>query len=608
MDRRFGRIASAAIVAAQLFSACSPAPSPAPSITAQSTSGPTPTLAVTPTAAPTPRAGGTIHILTEREEFDPLDPQRNYRAEDMAFLGATLFRSLETYAYAPDTLAGTTLTPDLATDLGTPTDGGRTWSFTLRDGVTFQTGAPITCEDVRYGVSRTFGTDRIVGGPSWAIEYLDIPANPVTEPDPPPGFPSAYYGPYDGTGQDLFEQAVECSPDHRTITFHLNRPVADFNATTALGFSPVPKAADTGEAHGSSTQTFPVSSGPYMIQSYTTGEGGKLVLVRNPNWNQASDLVRAAYPDRWEVDLGIDPAVIDQRLVAAQGDDAFAVRDGPLQAGAVSTVFADPETPLATFTGRAVPWSDPYVRYLWINVQRVTNVKIRQAMMVALDRDAMRGVLGGEFYGTFADGVIAPTIGQDYAPTGIWDTFFGQSVPTSGDPALARELLSESGETPPTLAFGPPDTPINRQLGDVVIESLGRAGITVEYKPPCPQGYYCSAVFNNGKTDFGLSGWGADWPNASTVIPVLFTVRGGWDLSNVDDPLIDAAVDAAYATPDRGDQALAWQALNRRAVENAWVIPTFFGREQRLAGTNVGAIYEWPAYHSWPYGAMYVTP
>ena len=39
---------------------------------------------------------------------------------------------------------------------------------------------------------------------------------------------------------------------------------------------------------------------------------------------------------------------------------------------------------------------------------------------------------------TFADGVIKPSIGQDYDPTGIWDTFFGHPVPDSGDPELAK--------------------------------------------------------------------------------------------------------------------------------------------------------------------------
>jgi peptide/nickel transport system substrate-binding protein len=108
--------------------------------------------------------------------------------------------------------------------------------------------------------------------------------------------------------------------------------------------------------------------------------------------------------------------------------------------------------------------------------------------------------------------------------------------------------------------------------------------------------------------DFGSGGWGADWPNASTVIPALFTEQGGWDLSHVDDPAFNAAVLDAETTADRAVQAQKWQALNRQAMEDAWVIPTFFGLSQSLAGTRVGPIYRWPAYTSWPYPVMYVKP
>ena len=118
---------------------------------------------------------------------------------------------------------------------------------------------------------------------------------------------------------------------------------------------------------------------------------------------------------------------------------------------------------------------------------------------------------------------------------------------------------------------------------------------------------YCPIVFDPGeKADSGTGGWGADWANASTVIPPLFTQAGGWDLSQVDDPAFNAAIDEVHTTLDRGEQAAKWRALSRRVVENGWVIPTFFSRAYRIAGTGVGPIYQWPAHSSWPYAEMYV--
>jgi ABC-type transport system substrate-binding protein len=145
----------------------------------------------------------------------------------------------------------------------------------------------------------------------------------------------------------------------------------------------------------------------------------------------------------------------------------------------------------------------------------------------------------------------------------------------------------------------------------VVQESLERAGFTIKPAPIVPFGGYCCEIrdpLDQTTADFGNAAWKPDWPNASRIIGPMFTRDGGWDLSRVDDPDFKASVQAAVATLDRAEQARNWQALNREAVQKGWVIPTFFGRSQVLAGTKVGPIYRWPAYASWPYGVMFVRP
>ncbi len=179
--------------------------------------------------------GGTITFLSIGSQIQHLDPQRNYTGEDLAFAGAYMHRTLITYDYVEGG-DGWNVVPDLATDLGTPNEDATSWSFTLRDGATFETGDPITCEDVKYGVSRTFAQDVISDGPTYAISMLDV---------------EDYNGPFDKSAKnnvDGFDQAVTC--DGSTITFNLSRPVPDFNfATTLLAFSPVPESEDTGESY-----------------------------------------------------------------------------------------------------------------------------------------------------------------------------------------------------------------------------------------------------------------------------------------------------------------------------------------------------------------------
>ena len=612
MDKGWWRALTLGAVAALALGACGgstatsapSAASQAPGASTQPSTAPATVVATAPATAG-PKSGGTVYLLTQADQFDQIDPQRAYTGEDLAFFSATIYRSLEAYTYSADNPTASKLTPDLATDTGTPTDGAKTWSFTLRDGVAFQDGSPITCADIAYGTSRTFATDVINQGPTYAIQFLDIPQDAKGN--------SQYPGPYKATAdqQALYDKAVTCSPDGKTITFHLKQAVADFNYTVTLGFSPVPKAADTGESYGVAKP--PMASGPYMVQSYTTGKGGKMILVRNPKWTQASDPYRHPYPDQWEVDFGLDAKVIDQRLIQSTGNDQFALQYGGMQPENLATVFTDPTTVNPQFAGRADSSYDIYDRYLWINVQKVSNLQIRQAMAVALDRSALRKNAGGDFYGDYGDGTIKPNIGQDYAPTGMWDTLLGQKIPDTGDPVYAKTLIAQSGVAAPTLTYNYPDTPVQGKAAAIVQASLQAAGFTVKLAP-LPSGSYYSTVFDPKKAgDFGTGGWGPDWPNASTVIPPLFTQEGGWDLSQVDDAAFNAEVKAAQVETDRAKQATMWQALNVETMKNVWVIPTFFPLAQGMMGSKLGTgmgpnggLYRWGPYGSNPYGDMFV--
>ena len=277
-----------------------------------------------------PVKGGTITFLTIQDQINHLDPQRNYTGEDLAFTSAYLNRTLTSYKVSTDEKTANELTPDLATDTGTPNEDATSWSFTLKEGPKWEDGSPITCEDVKYGVSRTFATDLITDGPQYAVAYLDIPKDKDGA--------SVYKGPYvtDGNDTAAFDKAVVC--DGNTITFNLADPVPDFNFTVTLSaFSPVPKAADTGEKYDQK----PVSSGPYKIQEYTIGN--QLVLVRNENWDPETDDYRGAYPDKIVVRFGQDPTVIDERIIRDSGDDARTTTFGDsIQASNLAAVFNDP--------------------------------------------------------------------------------------------------------------------------------------------------------------------------------------------------------------------------------------------------------------------------
>jgi peptide/nickel transport system substrate-binding protein len=545
-----------------------------------------------------PVKGGTLTFITLQDQIQHLDPQRSYTGEDLAFASGYLQRTLVAFKYDTDGSVANTITPDLATDLGTPSDEAKTWTWTLKDGIKFEDGSPITCADVKYGVSRTFATATITDGPQYAVSMLDIPKDKEGA--------SVYKGPYDTSKKNdtaAFDKAVECSADNKTITFHLNKPVGDFNYTvTLLSFSPVPKAADTGEKYDDK----PISSGPYKIQEYT--KGTQLVLVRNDNWDSSTDKYRPAYPDRIVYKFGVEASVVDQRMIADSGEDKQTITADPIEPASLSRIFGSDQ-----FKSRRVNELDPYVRYYAVNVDKVPDLNQRKALAAALDRQQLRTIAGGNFAGDLADGVIKPNLPQDYEKSGMWTGLLGQNIPDTGDPEYAKKLIADSGKPMPTIQFDYPQTPTNDRAASAVVSSLGKAGIKV--KPnPIEAGQFYGIVFDPAKEGaLVAAGWGPDWPNASTVVPELFTPSGGFNLSRANDKAFNEKADQARAETDRDAQSTLWKELNKEAMAQVWVIPTRFGREQRLAGSKVksasgkdGQVYIWAPYGSWSYGDLYV--
>lgn len=534
--------------------------------------------------------GGTLTFLTEAEQFAHLDPQRNYTGEDLAFASGYLNRTLTQYTLSADNNEASQLVADLATDTGTTPDGGKTWEFTIKDGVKWEDGQAVTCEDVKYGVSRTFATDIITDGPSYAITMLDIATDAEGA--------SIYKGPYveDAAGQAAYDAAVVC--EGSKITFNLSGPVADFNYTVTLSaFAPVRKDADTGEKYDDK----PLSNGPYKIESYVKKD--KLVLVRNENWDAATDSFRAALPDRIEYVFAVPAAVITERLMADAGNDTFAISPDSVDSAKLASVFSD-----AKYEKRRWNELDPYVRFYFVNTKKVPNEKHRQAILAAVNREELRKIAGGDYAGEYADGAIKPNIGMDYAPTGLWDSLLGDKVPATGNPELAKKLIADSGEAfPNPLVIDYPKTEVNDKAVASLVASFAAVGITATPNGLEPGGYYPIVMDPEKQGGITAAGWAPDWVNASTVIPELFTPAGGFALSQYDDAAWVKRVTDAKAMTDRAAQAKEWQALNTEAARLGLILPTRFGLEQRLAGSKVTGAYIWGPYGSWPYAVLGVN-
>jgi len=503
--------------------------------------------------------GGTLNILNSGD-FEHLDPARNYVSGTLDF-GRLLYRTLTTFKAVPGK-AGNQIVGDLATDLGTASDGGKTWKFTLRDGMKYEDGTPIKAEDVKYGVERAFDPD-LPEGPQYIQQFLaDVPAG--------------YKGPKkSGKGLDSIVVAG------KTITFKLKKSVGDFSYTVAEPTTaPIPQAKDTGIQYDNR----PFSSGPYKVEAYKRGK--TLTVVRNTFWDKKTDLVRNAYPEKIVCTFGLDPATIDQRLIADSAQDQTAIDfDTTLAPESVPQAEARPDV-----KARSIRGLDGYVRYLAINTAKVKNLKVRQAIEYAVDKETYRTARGGKTAGDYATTMISPLL-----PGRL--NFDLYKAPPQGDPVKAKQLLQESG-VPLPLKLTVATTNVGKGVTTAVAlqAALKRAGIIVNIQQISPDVYYTTIGDTAKEPELAFTSWGPDWPSGSTVLPPLFDGRqikpqGNNNVSQLNVPSINKEMDRINGITDIAKQAPEWGKLDKMVLEQASVVPLIYNAGIQVHGSKVKGAY-----------------
>lgn len=313
----------------------------------------------------------------------------------------------------PDTVSGTvrqniyeglvawttdgTAKPMLAEDIRVE-DDGKTYIFTLREGVTFHNGAPLTATEVAWSWNQFLFSDT-----PWACR-------------------SSF------TSEFLKVESVEAS-DPRTVVFKLAR------ASGALPGAMARSDCDgTGIAHPDSVNEkgewiAAIGTGPFKLAEW---EKGKFIRLERFD----------GYASRQEASDGLTgakAALVDEVRLDIISDSNAVV--AALQTGAVDLwANADPKfvAQLQQSPGLKVEWANAAsVNTLPFRTDKevVSNPKIRQAIAYAIDTDALRTAL------------TANTSAASRSLVPVTSRFFGDAERTAQtyDPARARELLAEGG-------------------------------------------------------------------------------------------------------------------------------------------------------------------
>ncbi|MFJ9824271.1 ABC transporter substrate-binding protein [Streptomyces sp. NPDC101160] len=529
------------------------------------------------------KKGGTLE-LSSAYDADSWDPGRSYYGWVWNFQ-RLYARTLLTYAAKPGA-AGTELVPDLAEAPPEVSFDGRAYSIRLRSGLTFEDGTPITAQDVKYAIERSFAQDVLSGGPVDLRDALDQGQN--------------YQGPFkDRSATGLRSVST---PDERTLVFRLAKPDSRFPYLLASGVTaPVPEAHDTGAQYAAK----PVSSGPYRFASYTPGQS--LVLVRNDKWDQATDPLRKALPDRIKLNITTDADSVSASLLDGRID--LDAQQAGLSTAATSRVLQDTRLKAhadAPFNGRLnlVALVSPTAPF--------DNAHCRKAVLYAADTTALQNARGGPNSGVPHGNLLPPTVpGADaYDPYGL----------TAGkpQPVKAREELANCGRPNgfTTKILVKSGRPQDMETAQALQSSLRSVGITVEIAQKPVTEFFDVAgspsTTKNQGIGMVLTNWLADDPFGATFLQPLadsrrITPGGNSNLAQVNDREIDTLFDQAKAAADTGKANGIYRQINHKLTDGAYYLPVAAGKTLNYRGPRLTNVYVNQAYGMVDLQALGVT-
>ncbi|MET8284206.1 ABC transporter substrate-binding protein [Streptomyces sp. NPDC048448] len=499
--------------------------------------------------------GGTIYSL-DQFDMDHLDPAQIYVSTEGA-ITRPILRGLT--GYKIDEKGGATLVGDAATDAGTMKDGGKTWSFTLKDGVKWEDGSDISGDDLRHTFERLFASF-VTEGPRYVQQWL-VGGD-------------KYKGPYEGKSLDSIEV------DGKTITFRLNEARGDFNFTLAMpGYGLVPKKQDTKEKYDKR----PFSSGPYKIGARSIGKS--LTYVRNEHWDPATDSIRNNYPDKFVFQFGFELLASTDRYISDSGNDQYAMSIfNEVAPERIAQVLTN-----AKYKQRILTEVDTVTYYWPINMTRIKDVKVRQAINWAWPHQQLQTIRGGASTSELASTILSP-VTPGYAKFDL----YGVTKKPGGDPVKAKALLKEAGKVGQKLviAYQASDNAVKSAVA--VKNALEAAGFTVVNKQVDKSTFYTQIGKIDNDFDLFAAGWSPDWPNGYSVFFPCWSGKnigdGRSNYAQLNDPSINKAIDAAAKITDTAEANKAWGDVDRQIMELAAVVPDYHSIRNWMHGSKVGNV------------------
>ncbi|HEV7563888.1 MAG TPA: ABC transporter substrate-binding protein, partial [Solirubrobacterales bacterium] len=429
--------------------------------------------------------------------------------------------------------AGSQIVPDLAVAMPKVSDGGRTYSFTMRTGVRFSppVNRAVQPSDIKFAIERLFRIDS--GGVGFYTGIVGAERFAETKQGGIPG--------------------IETDDKSGEIVIHLVEPRGTFDNELGLMFvALVPP--DTPDEDLSANP--PPATGPYAIVNSQPGKGWE--YERNPQWLAHNAKLMPQLPSG-HVDK-IDVTVV--RNPSTQVNDVEQGRYDWMQNPPPADRIAEVKSKYDGTQFRTEPQINTY--YFWMNTQKppFDDVKVRQAVNYAVDPAALERIYAGQ---------IAPT--QQILPPGMPGYKHYELYPP--DLAKARQMIREANPADREITVWTDTESPNNEAGEYYESVLKEIGFETTLKIVNSDNYF--TIVGNTSTpnlDTGWGNWFEDYPHPNDFFQPLLDGESIAPTNNTNWPQIDVPAlnekIAKLATEHLGPaQESEYAALDRSYMEAA---------------------------------------
>jgi len=420
---------------------------------------------------------------------------------------------------------------DIASSWDISSDG-KTYTFHLRHDVKFDDGKPVTAADFKYSWERALNP---ATGSSTAGTYLNdiVGASDVL------------------SGKTTQLSGVTVLDDY-TIQVTIDAPIPYFLEKMAF---PTAYVVDkTNVESGSDWSLHPNGTGPFKLKQWQSGQ--VLILQRNDNY----------YGEK---------AQLNQVVFRLTGEDPMQLYElGSIDVAYVSAAYmglvTDPSNPISK---QLEVYPELSLTYIGFNASGppFDDAKIRQAFSYAVDKDKV--------FALSAQNIVSAAYG--IIPQGMP----GYNASLEGlqfDPEKAKELIAESkygnvSNLPPiVMTVAGVGGSVSGLIGGIIEEWRRNLGVEVTIRQLEPEVFLYG--INQEKDQLYLDGWVADYPDPQDFLDLLFHTGAQNNIGNYSNPHLDSLLDQAAIEQDPSVRLQMYQSAEQLVVDDAAVLPLFFGR------------------------------